>query len=231
MTCRDCLYGLLFGSVSLPFLVATSAADETATISGQVAYTADAARPWRYQRYYVKDKKAGGLAEAVVVLSGKPLKDWPAAEPRTATMDQQNFQFVPETLAIRAGDSVRFTNSDMTTHNVKSVAPIATFNVNMEAEGDFTQPFERAGGTRTPVQLGCIYHGGMRAWVYVFDHPFYAITGADGTFRFENVPPGEYTLEMVHPAGQLRSKRTFTVIAGDDMSIPIDVSPDQKTLK
>ena len=211
--------------------IGSVSAGEQATISGQVSYAADAARPWRYQRYYVKGRDAGPLAEAVVSLSGRSLKDWPAGEPQTLAMDQKNYQFVPETLAIRAGDSVKFSNSDMTTHNVKSASAIATFNVNMEAGGGFTQPFERAGGTRSPVQLGCIYHGGMRAWIYVFDDPFFAVTREDGTFRFENVPPGEYTLEMVHPAGQLRWKRSVTVAAGEEATIAIDVSPDQKTLK
>jgi hypothetical protein len=75
-----------------------------------------------------------------------------------------------------------------------------------------------------------VYHGGMRAWVYVFDHPFFAVTGEDGRFRFQDVPSGRYTLEMVHPAGQLRWKESVVVMAGESTTLDIRLSPDQKLL-
>ncbi len=201
-------------------------------IRGQVIYTPDTTRPWRYQRYYVKQPKSGELAEAVVALRGSGLKDVPSVEPATThKIDQFNFQFVPETTAIRAGESITFSNSDLSTHNVRSSAGIATFNINLEAEDEYTHVFEHAGGLRSPVTLGCVYHGGMRAWVYVIDHPFFAVTKPDGQFEFKGVPPGKYTLEMVHPAGQLRWMETLVVTAEAPVEVEIRVSPDQKTLK
>jgi plastocyanin len=211
---------------------AVSSVDKAGTIAGMVTYTADPQQPWRYQRYYVTGRNAGPLAEALVVLRGSPLRNWPApVEPQTATVDQFNFQFVPELLAIRAGDSVRFTNSDTTIHNVRSTATIAEFNVNLEADDEYTYAFKRAGDLRTPVTLGCVYHGGMRAWIYVFDHPFFQVTDESGMFRFENVPAGRYTLETIHPAGQLRWTRPVTVTAGGQQTIDINVSAAQKTLQ
>ncbi|MBX3435908.1 MAG: hypothetical protein KF861_00230 [Planctomycetaceae bacterium] len=201
------------------------------TVEGRVLYETDAARPWRFQRYYVKDAKSGALAEAVVALRGRGLKFAPSppADP-VCTIDQFNYQFVPETTAIQAGQSLRFTNSDLTTHNIKSTADIATFNVNLEAEDEYTYRFERAGGAGAPVNLGCVFHGGMRAWVYVFDHPFFSVTGEDGRFRFEDVPPGRYTLEMVHPAGQLRWKGEVVVTSSETSTVEVHVSPTHKTL-
>ena len=142
-----------------------------------------------------------------------------------------NYQFVPETLAIRAGDSVTFTNSDATTHNVRSAAGIATFNITLDAEDEFAYRFERAGGLASPVLLGCVYHGGMRAWIYVFDHPCFAVTGPDGRFRFEQVPPGRYTLEAVHPAGGLRWKQTIVIAPHEKEELTADIrlTPDHKT--
>src|SRR5690606_29796479 len=108
--------------------------DRTATISGTVGYTADPDQPWRYQRYYVDGRESGPLSEALVVLRGSRLRNWPPpAQPQSATVDQFNFQFVPELLAIRAGDSVTFTNSDTTVHNGRSTAAMAPFNVNLDA--------------------------------------------------------------------------------------------------
>jgi plastocyanin len=214
-----------------PSATSTPSAERVGTISGTVTYTADPQQPWRYQRYYVKGRDAGPLGEALVVLRGSGLRNWPApAQPQTATVDQFNFQFVPELLAIRAGDTVKFTNSDTTVHNVRSTATIAPFNVNLEADDEYTHTFKRAGDLRTPVTLGCVYHGGMRAWIYVFDHPFFQVTDEAGAFRFEDVPAGRYTLEMIHPAGQLRWTRPVTVKAGEQ-TIDIDVSAAQKTLR
>jgi hypothetical protein len=38
----------------------------------------------------------------------------------------------------------------------------------------------------------------MAAWVVVAAHPFYAITGADGQFAFDNLAPGQYRLQIWH---------------------------------
>jgi hypothetical protein len=66
----------------------------------------------------------------------------------------------------------------------------------------------------------------MQAWIYVFDHPYYAVTAADGAFRFADVPPGEYTLEVVHPAGGLAWSQKVTVEAGATVTPEVRLSPD-----
>ena len=48
------------------------------------------------------------------------------------------------------------------------------------------------------VRFKCDVHGWMAAWVGVTTHPFFAITGADGTFELKGVPPGTYTVEAWH---------------------------------
>ncbi|MCA9026979.1 MAG: hypothetical protein KDA86_17360 [Planctomycetaceae bacterium] len=230
----NCVVLLTVGLISSVNLIAeeTSNGTSSGVVKGRVIYQPDKERPWRYQRYYVKTPKSGELAEAVVALRGQGLRDVPAGKQVEAPkIDQFNFRFVPETTAIRAGQSIKFTNSDSTTHNIRSVASIAPFNVNLESEDEYVHRFERAGDLRSPITLGCVYHGGMRAWVYVFDHPFFKVTEQDGEFDFRGVPAGKYTLEMVHPAGQLRWKDTVVVTEKETVEVEIRVSPDQKTLK
>ena len=41
-------------------------------------------------------------------------------------------------------------------------------------------------------------HPWMRMWVGVVEHPFFAVTGADGAFEFRGLPPGEYTIQVWH---------------------------------
>jgi uncharacterized protein (DUF2141 family) len=48
------------------------------------------------------------------------------------------------------------------------------------------------------VKFKCDVHPWMFAWVSVFDHPYFAISGKDGTFKITNVPPGKYTIKAFH---------------------------------
>jgi hypothetical protein len=66
----------------------------------------------------------------------------------------------------------------------------------------------------------------MQAWIFVFDHPFYAVTAENGRFRFEGVPPGEYTLDVVHPSGGLKWSSAVTLTDGDVLVRDVRVSPD-----
>ena len=199
----------------------------TGTVEGKVLYKKDPARPWRLGRYYLKSARTSELAEAVVAVSRRGLKG-PEGErkPATVTVDQKDFQFTPETNAIRAGDRVRFLNSDSATHNVRLSHLRLSFNVNMPPGGEHVEEFLVAGGIQRPFQIGCVYHSAMRSWVFVFDHPWFQLTGPDGTFHLTNVPPGEYRLEVVHPAGDLSASRSITVKADETISAEFVLSPD-----
>src|SRR5256885_643771 len=45
------------------------------------------------------------------------------------------------------------------------------------------------------VPLECNVHGWMHAWLGVLPHPFYGVSGADGSFSIKGLPPGTYTIE------------------------------------
>jgi plastocyanin len=199
----------------------------TGTIRGKVVYEADRSRPWRLGRYYIKDAKTGELAEAVVALSRRGLKGPDAPRtPVTVTVDQKDFQFIPETVAIRAGDRVRFLNHDGQIHNVQTFHMRQSFNVVMPPSGEHEETFAFAGGIRQPYRITCTFHGAMRAWVFVFGHPWYQVTGRDGSFRLVDVPPGEYELELVHPAGGLQAVRTIAVKPEETVEVELHLSPD-----
>jgi plastocyanin len=191
-----------------------------------VIYAADPQHPWRLGRYYIKDTKTGRLAEAVVALSQRGLKaDDPQRPAATITVDQKNFQFIPETSAIRAGDHVRFINSDDHTHNVKTSHPKFSFNVTMPVDGEQTETFQFAGGINQPYRIDCVLHSAMRAWIYVFDHPWFHVTTSEGDFEWKDVPAGEYRLGVVHPAGDLRHRQTIQVLAGQTLELAIVLHP------
>ena len=70
---------------------------------------------------------AGGLRYAVVYLPDARAAGPPATKP--AIVNQRNFIFEPQVLAVRAGRMVRFTSDDVANHNVraKGTTPVNTF--------------------------------------------------------------------------------------------------------
>jgi len=233
---------LFLGNVLSPYPASTNAADKakatsprnvesnipgTGTIAGKVLYKSDRKRPWRLGRYYIQNAWTGELAETVVALSRRGLKgpETPRA-PEAVTVDQKDFQFTPETVAIRAGDRVKFLNSDNQVHNIQTFHIKQSFNVNMPSITEHDETFVIASGIRQPYHITCGFHSAMRAWVFVFDHPWYQVTGKDGSFRLVNVPPGEYQLELAHPAGELHAARPITVKPDETVTVEFPLSPD-----
>ena len=179
----------------------------------------------------MKDPRQGRLAEAVVALTGPGLQRPSVPSKEAAVIDQKNFQFLPETVAIRAGQSIKFLNGDKELHNVNTLHLKHSFNVVMPSGGEHVEKFEHAGGIGRPYKIGCVYHSAMRSWVFVFDHPWFQVTEGDGRFRLSGVPSGKYKLEMMHPAGELRFSGSIEVEAGKTVQAEIRVSPDDKANK
>jgi hypothetical protein len=54
----------------------------------------------------------------------------------------------------------------------------------------------------------------MNARFHVFEHPFFAVTGDDGTYTINGLPPGTYTVTVWHENEQLRGEQQVVVPAG-----------------
>ena len=106
-------------------------------------------------------------------------------------MDQRNETFVPHVLAITAGTTVEFPNSDRIYHNVFSLSKTRTFDLGRYATGrSKSVRFDRPG----IVRVFCEIHSHMNAFILVFSHPFFAVTDPEGRYRIESVPPGSYNV-------------------------------------
>jgi hypothetical protein len=106
-------------------------------------------------------------------------------------MDQRNETFVPHVLAITVGTTVDFPNSDRFYHNVFSLSKIARFDLGRYATGKSKSiKFDRPG----IVRVFCDIHSHMNAFILVFNHSFFGVTGPDGRYHIDNVPPGTYNV-------------------------------------
>ncbi len=139
----------------------------------------------------------GHLANVFVrVVGGLPGGPYPMpSEP--ATIDQDGCLYSPRVIGVMVGQTLAITNSDPLLHNIKAV-PTENRGFNV------SQP--RAGMTSnrtfaTPeimVPFECNVHGWMNAYVGVVEHPYFAVTGADGSFTISGLPAGTYPVEAWH---------------------------------
>ena len=198
---------------STPATPAAPAADtaNAGTITGKVSYTGAApklakikmdAEPSCAAKHSTQPMTQdvvlngnGTLRYAIVYLkSGLPAGDFPVPS-SPATLDQDGCEYHPHVLAVMAGQEIQIKNSDQTTHNIH---PLPTQN----REWNKSQPagaeplMETFAREEITIPVKCNVHPWMKAYIGVFKHPFFAVSGEDGTFTIQNVPPGEYTIEV-----------------------------------
>jgi plastocyanin len=143
----------------------------------------------------VKDDAGKPVEHAVV--QAKPLgadgRPAPGAAP--AVVDQINKEYVPYVTAVRVGTSVSFPNKDQIRHHVYSFSEAKKFEIPLY-KGTPADPvvFDKPG----PVVLGCNIHDWMKAYIFVSESPYFAVTGPGGDATIE-LPPGDYAVEVWHP--------------------------------
>ena len=155
----------------LGMLPAAYAADPTGGIVGEIQ-----AKPAKYREHVVVhlERVAGSFRPP----------------PQPVVYDQKGMRFTPHVMPILRGTQVRFLNSDTVRHNVFTPDGDA-YNLGTWGQGESqTKMFARSGVYR---QL-CNIHPEMEGFIVVLDNPHFTVTGEDGKFRLEGVPPGTYTL-------------------------------------
>ena len=142
----------------------------------------------------------------MVYLETAPRGAFEDREGARAVLDQRNETFVPHVLAVTAGTVVDFRNNDRTYHNVFSLSKPKRFDLGRYAAGrSKSVRFERPG----VVRVFCDIHSHMNAFILVFAHRFFAVTGSEGEYRIEGLPPGVYSVAVWHPvlSGEARTVR------------------------
>ena len=126
-------------------------------------------------------------------------------------LDQKGCRYSPHVVGVRVTQPLEVSNSDETLHNVHGMPQInREFNqgqpvVGMKNTVAFTSP-------EVMIPFKCDVHAWMSAYVGVVNHPYFAVTGKDGTFELKTVPPGTYTIEAWH---EKLGRQTQSVTVGE----------------
>lgn len=148
--------------------------------------------------FYVVGAKAE-LADVVVSVQGVSGKSTGAAAP-PALLDQRGCEYMPQILAVQTNQKIQVKNSDPVLHNIHDLPNPDSGNeehnnAQMPNGPDLTFSFAKP---EDFLKFKCDVHPWMFAWVSIFDHPYFAISAKDGTFKISNVPAGKYTLKAAH---------------------------------
>lgn len=132
----------------------------------------------------------------VYVKSGLPNQKW-AMPKNMVTIDQVGCVYKPHVVGVMVDQDVQFLNDDPTNHNIHPLPRVnREWNESQPPKGDpKVKQFPKA---ELMMPVKCNVHPWMRVYISVVDHPFFAVTGEDGSFSIKGLPPGEYTVEALH---------------------------------
>jgi plastocyanin len=157
----------------------------------------------------------GALADAVITVKGSQRASNLSSAP---LIDQTQCEFVPHTLAIQAGQNVRFHNSDLTFHNIRvSCYETQGKGGNIDNFGQPSRGDENVKSFNAPgiYRLECDVHRWMNAWVVVHEGIHTAVSATDGQFSISRaLADGDYVVEAWHPQFSHSITQTVTVRGG-----------------
>jgi plastocyanin len=132
----------------------------------------------------------------VYVKSGLPQVSFPVPT-QEVVIDQNGCRFAPHILGIQTGQTIKVINSDGTSHSIHPT-PKTNKEWNETQYMSASPIIKKFSLEEVMIPVKCNLHSWMRGYIGVLSHPYFAVTGADGTFALKGLPPGEYELEAWH---------------------------------
>lgn len=178
----------------------------------------------------------GGVANVFIYLQKAPAggKAWPA-DGEDVIFDQKNCRFEPHCLVVPTGRTVKVLSNDAIAHNTH------TYPSKNDAVNSGVAPNDRTGALNfkyrrpeaVPLTVTCDYHAWMKAFHLPIDHPYAAVTDAEGKFSIPDLPAGTHSFVVWHESVEgnfLERKLSVTVSAGETKEVQIEM-PAEKLAK
>jgi hypothetical protein len=193
---------VVFGGASLP------APEEITAINSHQDKNHCLQKGAIHREEWVVDANSKGVRWTYVWLEpekgGAPLKVHPSLQQvkeKEVVIDQPCCRFEPHAVAIREGQDLVTKNSAPVPHSVRWTGhPLKNPGGNVIVPAKQAQIIKDLKADRFPVLIKCDIHPWMGATVRVFNHPYYALTDADGKFEIKQAPAGGYRLIVWHEA-------------------------------
>ncbi|HEU4994329.1 MAG TPA: carboxypeptidase regulatory-like domain-containing protein [Gemmatimonadaceae bacterium] len=163
------------------------------------------------------------LANALVwvdsIATGKPLP-----EIRRETLTIERCRFAPRIMAVVRGSTVNVFSRDQVAHSPVFYREGNGQPVDQMHTVDDGQviPSEKIARQSGFIEARCKLHPFARAYIAVFDHPYFAITDANGQFTIDGLPPGTYNVRVWHE--RLEKPVVQRVVVGPGGTARLDAS-------
>ncbi len=175
-----------------------------------------------FSRELMVDPESKGIPQAFAFLVSPKGKN-PEAEKALLTsqpkveIDQKNCEFIPFSTAMHKDQTIVFKSSDAVGHNVHYTGFVNNKNFALGPNGSSE---EKLAAEKRPINLVCDIHPWMNGNIMVFDHPFFAVTGPDGSFEIKGVPAGSQNIIVWQ-------RKAGYVTSGGSRGQQVDVKPGQ----
>lgn len=202
---------VLEGDIPEPKLIIKK--NDPAVKDGEVCAAFD-----QYGDDLVVDEKTKGIANVFIYLRSASVihPDLAASKEKKLVFDQENCRFIPHALFVRTDQAVQVLSDDPIAHNTH------TFPIRNQPVNFLLKPKDRDGISVAnpmpeilPIQVKCDIHPWMLAYWLILDHPYAAVSDAQGKFTIEKLPVGEHSFRIWHErVGYLEREFKVTVAAG-----------------
>ncbi len=181
--------------------------------------------------------ESNGVANVFIYLAKAPKGGKELVAPEEPYMfDQKNCRFLPHCVVLPIGQTVKVLSDDTVAHNTHTY-PNKNQSVNSgvapgDREGKLEFVYRKA--EAQPLSVKCDYHTWMTAYHLPLDHPYGAVTDANGGFTIPDLPPGKHTFVVWHEAADgnfVERKLAVEIASGVATTMEIGFPAEKLKLK